>query len=265
MSLDTQNQSQLHTARQVQLDKSQLFISDFLCNLSSEHHYQLNCCPTCGNSHETVLFQKNGGDYAYCNNCTHIFLKKSLIPEKLIQFYTEYPTSSLDWHKNESEFYRKIYNHGLDSLQNSFRSGTLLDVGCSSGYFLSIAQERDFTTYGVEPNELEADYAIQNNINIIGKTIDDIPDSLKFDVITMWDVLEHISNPVEFIRKLKTYLTDKGVIFVQIPTCDSLAARIMRDKCNMFDGIEHLTSLVPTALISALSKRDLALYSTQVL
>ncbi len=173
MSLDTQNQAQLHTARQDQLNKSELFIKNFLANVSSVDNYQINSCPTCGNVKAAVLFQKNGGDYAYCTKCTHIFLKKSLVPEKLIQFYTEYPTSSLDWHKNESEFYQNIYNHGLDGLQNYFQSGNLLDVGCSSGYFLSIAQQRGFATYGVEPNQLEADYAMHNNINVLGKTIDE--------------------------------------------------------------------------------------------
>ena len=107
--------------------------------------------------------------------------------------------------------------------------------------FLSIAKERGFSEFGVEPNTKEASHAKNHGINILGKTISEIPRDQKFDVITMWDVLEHIDSPGEFVKSLKKYLKPTGIIFVQIPTCDSLAARIMREKSNMFDGIEHLT------------------------
>ena len=57
----------------------------------------------------------------------------------------------------------------------------------------------------------------------------------------MWDVLEHIDSPSSYIERLKSILNPGGIVFIQVPTSESLAARIMREKCNMFDGIEHLT------------------------
>ena len=241
MLIDSSNQSKLHADRQEQLNKSSDYVSTFLKALECINAYQVNPCPTCGSTSDKVLFTKNGGEYSYCSNCEHIYLSKSLKSEYLIDFYSNYPTSSLDWHKNESEFYTRIYNSGLDMIQSSKGSGSLLDIGCSSGLFLSIASQRGFTCYGVEPNSMESSYAIDQGINILGKTVSDISRNQRFDVITMWDVLEHIDSPSDFIFTLKKYLNPGGIVFVQIPTCDSIAARIMRDKCNMFDGIEHLT------------------------
>ncbi|QNG27875.1 class I SAM-dependent methyltransferase [Synechococcus sp. HK01-R] len=253
MTIETSNQAGLHKNRQDQLDKSTLFIDSFLASMSQESDYQYNDCPTCGNKEAKKLFKKNGGEYGYCDFCDHIFLLKSLKPMHLIEFYKNYPTSSLDWHKNESDFYKRIYNSGLDLLCEHQPAGNLLDIGCSSGYFLSIASSRGYNTYGVEPNKLESTHAKDNGVNIIGSTIDEIPESLKFNAITMWDVLEHIDSPSNFIGRLKSILNPGGVVFIQVPTSESLAARIMRDKCNMFDGIEHLTLFSRKSLIRCFS------------
>lgn len=117
----------------------------------------------------------------------------------------------------------------------------MLDIGCSGGYFLSIASKQGFVTSGIEPNAEESAYASEHGIKILGSTISDLDNSQKFDVITLWDVLEHIREPINYLQRLQSHLNPTGLVFVQIPSSDSLAARIMRDSCNMFDGIEHLT------------------------
>ena len=241
MLIESSDQVKLHSDRQEQLQESSKYITAFLKSLEPNDAYNVNSCPTCENESTQFVFAKNGGEYSYCKNCEHVFLSKSLKASHLIDFYTNYPTSSMDWHKNESIFYSRIYNAGIEMI-NAYQNGRdILDIGCSSGMFLSIVQEQGFSGFGVEPNTKEASHAKNHGINVLGKTITDIPRNQKFDVITMWDVLEHINSPGNFVKSLKKYLKPGGVVFVQIPTCDSLAARIMREKSNMFDGIEHLT------------------------
>ena len=80
----------------------------------------------------------------------------TLKPDYLINFYKNYPTSNLDWHNNESDFYSKIYNHGLDLIQSYKSSGNILDIGCSSGYFLTLASKRGYKSFGIEPNKRES-------------------------------------------------------------------------------------------------------------
>lgn len=63
---------------------------------------------------------------------------------------------------------------------------------------------------------------------------------IKFDVITMWDVFEHIIDGEFYLNYMKTLLSDNGVIFLQIPSSDSLAAKILQKHCNMYDGLEHV-------------------------
>ena len=56
----------------------------------------------------------------------------------------------------------------------------------------------------------------------------------------MWDVFEHIKDPHKILKEIKKKLVKNGLIFMQIPSSDSIAAKILREKCNMFDPIEHV-------------------------
>lgn len=256
MLLDTPNQLALHLARKVQLDKSSRYVEQFLANIDPKLDFEIASCPICDSTPEAPLFTKNGGKYCFCQSCKHIFLSNPLSEAKLLNFYSGYPTSSLEWHQNESDFYKKIYIKGLELIQSVPQVRTVLDIGCSSGYFLSIAAEHGLDCYGIEPNRQEVVYAIDNGINVIGSTISDLGD-LTFDAITLWDVLEHIRRPVAYLQQLRSHLNPNGLIFVQVPTSDSLAARIMREACNMFDGIEHLTLFSAASLDAAFSQAGL--------
>lgn len=261
MSVETSDQYLLHSNRQKQLDKSSEYIHSFLSRYSDACNYKVNSCPTCGNTNSNDLFRKNSGLYAYCQSCEHVFLKTSLKPELLLEFYTNYPTSSLDWHVNENDFYQRIYASGLEMISSISDQNKILDIGCSSGFFLSIAKDKGFISSGIEPNYLESSYAKNAGINIIGSTINDIPKTQIFDVITMWDVLEHIDSPINYLKQLTRLLTPGGIVFVQVPTCDSLAARILRSECNMFDGIEHLTLFSSLSLDKAFTEAGFTLAS----
>jgi len=255
MGHDSLDQARLHRSRQKQLDISEDYTQLFLSGIDPASDY-IDCpCPTCASTSSTPLFEKRGGRYSYCQNCDHVYLSNQLKQDLLVHFYRDYPTSSLEWHREESSFYRDIYTSGIDLLAPLKSSGKLLDIGSSSGLFLSIAKTRGYQCFGIEPNILERSYALDQGLEIIGSTIDDIMNSQSlFDVITLWDVLEHIHNPVMYLSSLVNLLNPSGFILLQVPTSDSLAARIMRQYCNMFDGIEHLTLFSARSLDIAFEK-----------
>ena len=263
MAVETKNQLALHQSRQEQLIASARYIEQFLAQPQTKASYERSKCPTCNNQTDSALFTKNNGEYCYCSDCRHIYLANPLGQRQLIEFYSGYPTSSLDWHVNESHFYERIYSKGLDLIKGVCQSGNLLDIGCSGGYFLSIAHKRGYKVHGIEPNEIESSHAKREGFKILGSTIDDLHESTAFEIVTLWDVLEHIPNPIDYLKQIKSHLSPGALIFVQIPTCDSLAARVMRGACNMFDGIEHLTLFSAHSLDLAFSKAGYALVDRQ--
>jgi len=265
MIIETTNQLALHQARQDQFVNSRSYTESFLSSLDKVKDYDYRDCPTCGHKADDPIFIKNQGAYCYCPSCRHIYLSNQLSSEKLLAFYSGYPTSTLEWHLNETEFYRRIYLKGLSSIQSISAGSKILDIGCSSGLFLSVAIDNGFDGFGVEPNESEAEYARLNGIKVIGSTVTELDKSSFFDVITLWDVLEHIKDPVGYVKSLKSILRPGGHVFVQVPTSDSLAARILRSSCNMFDGVEHLTLFSKHSLDLAFTSAGYALVSFQTI
>ena len=103
-------------------------------------------------------------------------------------------------------------------------------------------------------NEQEAKIAERNH-KIYRCSIFKFSEKFKFDVITMWDVIEHIKNTRSLLKKVYKMLNKGGLFFFQTPNAHSLANSILHDKSNCFDGIEHV-NLFSLKSISMISKKN---------
>jgi len=198
-------------------------------------------CPACDQSNDTVIFQKSGGDYACCNDCGMVYLNPVFKQEYLKEYYGRNHAVQSEIVEMDNQFYQKIYAKGLALLENAgAKKGNILDVGCSSGVFLDLAKKSDWKTFGVELNRQELAYATKKGHIVQGETIDKANFEVKMDTICLWDVFEHIPDGVTFLQQASAQLASGGCIFIQSPQSSSLAARILQQKCNMFDGLEHV-------------------------
>ena len=196
-------------------------------------------CPVCGAEEYLEIFNKEGGTYVKCPTCQMVYLNPVLKDEFLNEYYTNNHDVQAEIVESDNDFYRKIYTLGLDQIAKNTPAGKILDMGCSSGGFLDVAKEKGWETYGVELNAKEAQHASKKH-TVYNELIQNISFETKFDVITLWDVFEHLKNGKYYLDFLQKLLNPKGVIFLQIPSSDSLAAKILQEKCNMFDGLEHV-------------------------
>ncbi|MFC1559020.1 class I SAM-dependent methyltransferase [Gemmatimonadota bacterium] len=145
------------------------------------------------------------------------------------------------------------------------RKGKILDFGCSCGHFLEVARKRGWDIYGVEMNPINADYAQKRLGDKIFKgTIEDGPFASDiFDVITLWDVLEHIAQPVEFLRRLQKRLAPSGIICIQAPNIESYISDLKGKDWDWLSPGDHLYFFSQKTLHSTLEKAGLKpIYST---
>lgn len=242
-SIDTENAQELHKQRQTMYEVADRYRKSFIdgnTGLIHSKYTEWRNCPVCGSGRHRTLLNKNGGQYVICNECEMLFLNPVFKDEELIEYYKNNNEIQAAAHENESAFYRRIYNAGLDMIAKVKSKGALLDIGCSSGLFLDIARERGFVTQGVELNKVEVRIAGSKGHVVWDMPIQQIPNTQAFDVITLWDVFEHVKDGIAYLMHLRTRLMDGGLLFLQIPSANSLAARIIREKCNVFDGVEHV-------------------------
>ena len=207
----------------------------------SDKFTETRYCPACKANDERKLFWKSGGCYVACNKCSMLYLNPVFKDDALEEYYRSNHQLQGEVVANDFGFYSTLYLKGLSLVTKSFPElGNILDVGCSTGIFLDIAKGSGWKTFGLELNKKEAEIARCKNHLIKEEMINSVRFEKKFDAITLWDVFEHIKDGFQFLNDAKKLLKEGGIVFIQSPSRDALAAQIMQSDCNMFDGLEHV-------------------------
>jgi ubiquinone/menaquinone biosynthesis C-methylase UbiE len=104
----------------------------------------------------------------------------------------------------------------------------LLDVGCYTGVFVEIAARHGWDAWGVEPSRWAVTQAQARGLHVVQGTLDtaDLPEAY-FDVVTLWDVIEHVTDPQRTLQQVRRLLKPEGWVVVHTIDIDSLFARLM--------------------------------------
>ncbi len=132
---------------------------------------------------------------------------------------------------------------------------SVLDYGTATGEFLQYLSKKTFSVSGVEPNEKARDYANKLLDDKVQVSIDDINE--KFDIITLWHVLEHIENLEELIIKLRQHLQPNGILLVAVPNFKSYDAWHYKEYWAAYDTPRHLWHFSPLAIEKLFQKHGM--------
>jgi SAM-dependent methyltransferase len=139
----------------------------------------------------------------------------------------------------------------------SGRPRRLLDIGCASGLFLEAMQGyAGWQVEGVELNEVAA-RATSARLGVpvfVGPFEQAHYPDASFDAISMWDVLEHLHDPLASLRELRRILRPGGALFVRVPNAASYVARLCGRYWVGYDLPRHMTVFTPRTLLRALAE-----------
>jgi 2-polyprenyl-3-methyl-5-hydroxy-6-metoxy-1,4-benzoquinol methylase len=136
-------------------------------------------------------------------------------------------------------------------------TGTVLDIGCGTGDFLAEAKKNNWKTVGMEPSSKAKTSAKQKGICLV-ETYDELEDHY-FDVITMWHVLEHVSDLENQIKQLKRLVKPTGTIIIAVPNFKSYDASYYGVFWAAYDVPRHLWHFSKTAMEKLFAKQNLKL------
>ena len=137
---------------------------------------------------------------------------------------------------------------------------SILDYGCGTGTFLSECHQRGMEIAGVEPSDTARTRA--NEINQ-GKIVSDLQAiKTSFDIITLWHVLEHVSDLHDTLEKLKAHLKDNGTMFIAVPNLQSLDAKTYNENWAAYDVPRHLWHFSKKTMEILLNRHNLKLFHT---
>ena len=123
---------------------------------------------------------------------------------------------------------RKTFARRLRYLSRFIQPGRLLDVGCAAGFFLDEAQRLGWQVQGLDVSAFAAQYARERFGCDVrqGSLLDQDYAPESFDLISMWDVIEHVPDPKAYIQHSARLLRAGGLITLATPDVDSIPARL---------------------------------------
>jgi ubiquinone/menaquinone biosynthesis C-methylase UbiE len=143
--------------------------------------------------------------------------------------------------------------------------GRLLDVGCAAGYFLEVAKERGYEVYGVEISDYIAeriDKSLKSRV-FVGQLEEAGFQENSFDVVTMWDVLEHMPNPLQTLRETSRVLKPGGMMFVETINTACLNSRLLGDRWPLYRPPFHLFYFSIRTLTELIDKSGLEVVAVE--
>lgn len=187
-------------------------------------------CPICNSNKKKVLFHnkvwggKKTDKFIKCLNCDIVFLHPLPTNDDLNKFYTNYSNyminRSVDQNWRDLKTTYKILSKRDIPLRKKFIDkyfikGDVCDVGSSVGFMLDFFKSNNFKAVGIEPSLSEYNYSISNN-NIVYKNFKDLKNK-KFSNVTSYFVIEHLIDPINFIKSCLKLTKKRGRFIFEIP------------------------------------------------
>ncbi|WHH58250.1 class I SAM-dependent methyltransferase [Petroclostridium sp. X23] len=202
-------------------------------------------CPLCNSEFTAGFYDYEKFSLIVCNNCGLVFQNcsnKADVNQLISEVY------DLNWVNMRHKYLRNTFiEHATFNtmLLEIFcqRKGKLLEIGAGTGEFLFLAQEAGWDAIGLEPSLKACQYAKDKyELHLINNlwNANLFEQSELFDVIVFWHVLEHIANPVSFLKELWSRLNSDGLIMFSVPNRNSLTNSLYKHFSPIFTEPDHL-------------------------
>lgn len=212
-------------------------------------------CNNCNNIYFDYLITCEKYNLLKCKNCELLLTYPQPTEKELLNYYSKsyfnhwfsYPKVK---EKTDTWRYKLIKNHIRNHIRKHIKHSKikLLDFGAGIGNFLKIIKEKEPRWYllGIEFSEYAKNYS-QKNYDI---TLYDLTElqkqNIKFDVITLWHTIEHLTDPDFIIKEIYKLLNPNGLLFIETPNTNSILTKIRGLKS--LNLIEHLFHYTPETL-----------------
>jgi 2-polyprenyl-3-methyl-5-hydroxy-6-metoxy-1,4-benzoquinol methylase len=204
-------------------------------------------CAVCGNTdHDKyrVKWEYVNFKMVECQECMFTFIPPYYRKDIDYEHYKdeavlEQIRKGNNWLKIQRHF------HKFQLIGKYKKSGKLFDIGAGWGHFLLAGREKGYEIYGVEPSQLNCVYSKgELGLPIDNISVFNLPEDNKYDVITLWDVLEHIDRADDVIEKCSKVINEDGYIFIQVPQLDSWYAKRFNEKWGAIhlDHVNYFTN-----------------------
>ncbi len=192
-------------------------------------------CNLCGSEQRQPYCPENGLGLVQCQNCALVYVSPRPDANELYALYGETyfhnnesgVVGYADYIKDETNI-RRTANRRMTFIERFVQVGKLLDVGCAVGFFMDEARRRGWQVEGLDVSSFAVDYASEHfGLDAQHGTLTDLSfEPGAYDLVTLWDVIEHVPDPKAYIHRAAELLRAGGVVTLATPDVDSLPAKM---------------------------------------
>lgn len=230
-------------------------------------------CPVCGGHHPETMFEEPPFKVQRCPDCSMVWVTPRIHEDEIHKVYSESYWNSAspkergyaDYHRDEP-LYLKTFQRRAKLVDRFVPApARVLDVGCAAGFFLRVMRERGHDVWGLElsqPIAARARAALGDERVHIG-TLDDLPHTPasavqggrpagftpgSFDLVTLWDVIEHVPDYRDLLRSVRRMLKPGGTLLLETQNVSSRFAKLMGPRWQHYKHEEHLYHFNPSTI-----------------
>jgi SAM-dependent methyltransferase len=173
----------------------------------------------------------NHAQIVECTHCGYVYANPRFAEEQLLAAYAAVEDSTYVQERAGRELTFQRHLQHMEKIVGGANGRSLLDVGAYIGVFVEVAAAAGWQVCGVEPSSWAVAEAQKRGLPVIGGT-QDVPElqGKQFDVVTMWDVIEHVDDPTSELQKAYGLLKPGGWVVVHTMNVDSLAAKVLGSR-----------------------------------
>ena len=221
-------------------------------------------CILCGKD-ETDVVEEDEPPFRVvrCRHCGLIYVNPQPPQQELAEHYSK-ETYYEEWTTVQAKERISLWNRRLKDVQKYKKTGRLLDIGCGEGTFLKMAHDKGWEVQGTEISLYACHYAKeQYGLDVFrGDVKDKKFEEDFFDVVTVWHVLEHLTDPLATLRGVRRILKPDGILILETPNVNNYLFKaiyfLVKWKKERFfslsDKEKHLFHFSTTTLLNVLQK-----------
>ncbi len=201
-------------------------------------------CILCKGNRLQPLRKYDAGNLVKCRDCGLVFASSIPSLQELAEHYKRYPHFS-----GISQTTIKRYNELLDRFEKYRLNNRIIDVGCGEGFFLEQARKRGWEVYGTECVPHYIPICESKGITMNQGVLD--TNNYKagsFDIVTSFEVIEHLNYPAKEIGNFRSLLRNGGLLYLTTPNFDSLSRRIQGKSWSVIYYPDHLCYFSPASI-----------------
>lgn len=239
-------------------------VKEDVCKFFEYKFFEKINCPACGGKNHVLEFNKNGFSYVSCDRCSTLFVNPRPPIDMIEMFYSKSKSTSFwvnEFFKPVEEIRReRIFKPRAKQIASQFsylKEGRIGDIGSGFGIFLEELKKfwKDADLVAIEPSIEMVDICISKGLSVIPKVIEKVDEiDGNFDLLTSFELFEHLHNPEIFIKKIWKLLKPGGHVIITTLNGQGFDLQILWENSKSIFPPHHINFFNPESIRNLLEQ-----------